>query len=281
MESVTRTKIVQRHRNDPGRRTIRDFGEQWQAFPSNSGYYASQALLADILGPLLPPEALRGCRVADLGSGTGRIVGMLLGAGAEHVTAVEPSQGFEVLQANLAEAGGRVRCLKVTGDQLPPEENLDYVVSIGVIHHIPDPLPVLKAAYAALRPGGRVVIWVYGQEGNRLYLSLANPVRLVAARLPHIVLWLLSWSLLPLLAAYMAICRVLPLPMRDYMRNHLGRLSTQQIVLTIYDQLNPTHAKYYRKDEVFELLATAGFKDIELYHRHGYSWTAIGVKPAA
>jgi hypothetical protein len=67
---------------DPGQITIRDFGEQWIRFPSSEGFYASLELLDDLLGPLLPREVLRNARIADIGSGTGRIVNMLLAAGA-------------------------------------------------------------------------------------------------------------------------------------------------------------------------------------------------------
>jgi len=261
------------------RRTIRDFGEQWQAFRANEGYYGSLGLFADILGPLLGPRAVRGCRVADVGSGTGRIVKMLLEAGAGHVTAVEPSPCFDVLKRNVAGDADRVECLNVTGDRLPAQGDLDYVFSIGVLHHIPDPAPTVKAAFSALRPGGRIVVWLYGREGNELYLALAGRLRALTTRLPHRILWALSWSLVLPLSLYISACRVLPLPMRDYMVHHLGRLSRKNILVTVYDQLNPTYARYYRKEEVRELLEGAGFEEVRLYHRHNYSWTAVGTRP--
>ena len=73
-------------------RTIDDFGDQWTRYANNDGYYGSSDILVDVFGPLLPPEALKGKKVLEIGSGTGRIVHMLLAAGAAHVTAVEPSQ---------------------------------------------------------------------------------------------------------------------------------------------------------------------------------------------
>ena len=69
-----------------GRRTIDDFGEQWTRYRDNDGYYASTRLLGDITEPLLPVSEIRGMRVADIGSGTGRIVNMLLDAGAQHAS---------------------------------------------------------------------------------------------------------------------------------------------------------------------------------------------------
>ena len=68
--------------SDLTRRTIEDFGDQWTEFTTNDGYYGSVELFADIVGPLLPLDSLKGKRVAEIGSGTGRIVHMLLAAGA-------------------------------------------------------------------------------------------------------------------------------------------------------------------------------------------------------
>ncbi len=84
--------------------TIEDFGEQWTAFRDNPGYYGSADLLSDLFGPLLSRDAVKGRRVADIGSGTGRIVNMLLDAGAEHVRAVEPSgrDGSRTIRQNVA-----------------------------------------------------------------------------------------------------------------------------------------------------------------------------------
>ena len=168
-------------------RTIEDFGDQWGHYRANDGYYASRRLLADIVEPLLSVEDIRGKRVADFGSGTGRIVNMLLDAGAQHVVAVEPSSAFDVMATNIRNPDA-VTMLRVAGEQLPPSADLDIVVSIGVLHHIPDPAPVVLAAYDALKPGGRMLAWVYGKEGNGAYLAIALPLRAITRRLPHSIL---------------------------------------------------------------------------------------------
>ena len=163
--------------NDEARdQTIRDFGRQWTTYTENEGYYGSVELLKDIIEPLLPIERLRGITAADIGSGSGRIVLMMMEAGAAHVYAVEPSQAVESLRRNTSGYADRVEILNLRGDQLPPL-NLDLVISIGVVHHIPDPDPVMKAAFAALKPGGQVLLWLYGREGNELYLSVFRPAQ--------------------------------------------------------------------------------------------------------
>ena len=262
-------------------RTVQDFGEQWQRYRDNSGYYGSLEMLGDILGETLSVEAIHGKRVADIGSGSGRIVNMLLDAGASNVLAVEPSDAFEVLKENTAERRDRVTYVKATGDAIAGHRDLDLVFSIGVLHHIIDPGPVARGALAALRPGGQFIAWLYGREGNGVYLAMVRPLRIITSRLPHPLLAGLSHVLNVLLGGYMRLCGLSPvaLPLAGYVDRVSRKLSSEQRRLAIYDQLNPAYAKYYRRAEAEALLADAGFTDIRLEHRHGYSWTVIGTKP--
>jgi SAM-dependent methyltransferase len=149
-------------------RTIADFGDQWTHYTRNEGWYASSNLFRDIMGPLVSQNDIRGKRVADIGSGTGRIVNMLMEEGAAHVTAIEPSAAFEVLKENVAQHGSKVRCLNVRGDEVPAGSDFDHIFSIGVLIIVPDPRPIVAAAYRALRPGGRFTVWLYGREGVEL-----------------------------------------------------------------------------------------------------------------
>jgi SAM-dependent methyltransferase len=257
-------------------RTIADFGEQWNKYSKNEGYYASDELFADLTRPLVEPREFSAARVADIGSGTGRIVRMLAHAGAAHILAVEPSNAFDRLVHNTADLAGQVRCLRGGGEDLPTDQSFDWVVSFGVLHHIPDPDPVMRRAYEALRPGGHVLVWLYGREGNRMYLAVAEPLRKATIKVPHLALAGLCHILDLPLRAYVHLCRLLPLPMASYMTGHVARLSPDVRRLTIYDQLNPTYAKYYTHDEARSLLERAGFVDVRLHHRHGYSWLALG-----
>jgi SAM-dependent methyltransferase len=267
------------HAADLGRRTVRDFGEQWTAYTDNSGYYGSVELLADVFGPLLETLPLAGARVADIGAGTGRFVRILLEAGAAHVTALEPSVACAVLRTNTEEFGERVACLNLTGEQLRQNGDLDLVFSYGVLHHIPDPGPVIRAAWGGLRPGGKCAVWLYGKEGNEAYLLALRVLTSVTRRLPHALLAALSWLLYLPLSVYMALCRYVPVPLAPYMREVFSRLSPDKRRLVIYDQLNPAYARYYTGAEARALLEEAGFVDVRLHHRHGYSWSVVGTRP--
>lgn len=263
---------------DIDQQTIADFGAQWTHYRENPGYYGSVELLRDILEPLLPMSEIAGCRVADIGSGTGRIVNMLLAAGAEHVVALEPSEAMIVLRENTAPAASRITYIAATGEHLLLTPPCDIVLSIGVLHHVVDPRGIVSRAYDALKPGGRMAAWVYALEGNEAYLRFALPLRKVTRAMPDALLRALAHVLTVLLMSYIALCRVLPLPMRRYMTNVLGKYTYDPLWLTVFDQLNPAYAKYYRRDEALALLRGAGFTDVECYHRHGYSWTVVGRK---
>lgn len=265
---------------DETSKTIQDFGDQWTRYTTNDGYYGSLEIFADIVGPFLSLSEFSGTRCAEIGSGSGRIVRMILGAGAANVLAIEPSRAIDVLRENVKDFGDRVQLLNAPGEQIPATGDFDYVLSIGVLHHIPDPQPVVAAAFKSLKAGGRLLVWLYGREGNEVYLAIFNPLRALTKRLPHTVLAGLVWVLYPMLAAYIALCRWLPLPMSSYMREVIGRMSPDKRRLVIYDQLNPAYAKYYSRAEALRLLSDRGFVDVRLHHRHGYSWTVVGTRPA-
>src|SRR5262245_1562121 len=265
--------------NNLQQQTIADFGEQWTKYTGSTGYYASSELLKDVFGPLLDFGALANRRVAEIGAGTGRFVRLLAEAGASYVLALEPSAAMDALKQNTRDLGS-VHYLHTTGDQLPASGDLDFIFSIGVLHHVPDPAPIAAAARRALRPGGTFAIWLYGKEGNGFYLFVLNSLLGITRRLPHSMLaafvWLAYWPM----AAYMHASRACPLPLGKYMREVLLKFDRPTRRLVLYDQLNPAYAKYYTRDEARDLLERAGFVDVHLYHRHGYSWAVVGRRPA-
>ncbi|WP_249137828.1 class I SAM-dependent methyltransferase [Bradyrhizobium tropiciagri] len=260
-------------------KTISDFGDQWTRHQKNTGRYASLEQFEDIVAPFLSRTDFQHQRCADIGSGTGRIVRMLIDAGAEHVTAIEPSRAYDVLVLNTADVSDRVTCLNLRGDELPPKD-YGVVVSIGVIHHIPDPKPVLEAAFRGLKPDGTLLIWVYGHEGSQLYRSIFLPVRMITRRLPVLINEAIAAIIYPVTVAYGRLTALIPfLPLRRYMQEVYLRFDPPVRRLVILDQINPQWAKYYDREEIETLVRSVGFVDVRLHHRHGYSWTVIGRKP--
>ena len=74
---------------------------------------------------------------------------------------------------------------------------------------------------------------------------------------------------------YGFLCKFFPLPLKKYFIGYLNKLSFKNKRYVIFDQLNPSFAKYFKKKELEEELYEAGFKIENLTHRLGYSYTAI------
>lgn len=99
-------------------------------------------------------------RLLEYGSGTG-LVTQALRDQVGPVTLADSSQGMlEVLRAKVAAgtiADARVWDLDLARDPVP-DERFDLVVSVMVLHHIPDLRPVLEGFAALLAAGGRLCV---------------------------------------------------------------------------------------------------------------------------
>ena len=86
-----------------------------------------------------------------------------------------------------------------------PEENyFDIAFSIGVIHHLAEPEAALRQLIRAVKPGGYVLIWVYGRENMSWLTRYFDPIRrLLLSRLPLRLVYHLS--LYPTVALWLGI----------------------------------------------------------------------------
>lgn len=121
---------------------------------------------------MLPVDVLKDCKIAEIGSGAGRIVFGLARAGAAKIYAVEPSHAIAVTRKSTKEFQDRIEYLQVAGDELPTGLNLDYVVAIGVLQHIPGPDSVVRAAHSTLRDGKVAVTEQAGKQTLQFRMEL-------------------------------------------------------------------------------------------------------------
>ena len=129
---------------------------------------------------------------------------------------------------------------------------------------------------AAVKPGGQVLIWVYGSENMELYVKLLDPARkFIFSRLPvGIVRWL---AYIPAAALWL-----LPRPRilrLEYFRL-LEHLPFRHIHHIVFDQMLPRIANYWRRDEVEGLMRQAGLEEVRCAWVNEMSWSAIGTRPA-
>ncbi|MGB3167296.1 MAG: methyltransferase domain-containing protein [Alteraurantiacibacter sp.] len=117
---------------------------------------------------LVVPQALEGCRVLDLGSGSGQdvyLLAQLVGRDG-HVTGVDatPEQlavarehlGWHAKQFGYANVDFIEGDIEKLGDLGLEPESFDVIVSNCVINLVADKEAVFRAAYRLLKPGGEV-----------------------------------------------------------------------------------------------------------------------------
>ena len=271
---------------ESARRTVDRFGEQWNEFNFLSAEYERQ-----FLAWIAPNtwDAFRDRVVLDAGCGKGRHA-MLVARVARDVLAVDLSSAVDAAYANLR-ALPNVHVIQADLFQLPIAAGIvDVVFSIGVVHHTPDPRGAFMRLAGVLKPGGRLIVWVYGRENNEWIVRFVDPVRrAVTSRLPHRVLY--HASKIPAAALYAAsrgIYRPLSQPpfaaigrrlfYQAYV-NAIGVLPFRDVHLIVHDHLGPAIASYVSGDEFAHWFREANLAEVVIGWHNRNSWRGTAVRP--
>ena len=135
----------------------------------------------------LGPDDLAGSTVLDAGCGMGRYLRIAAEGGPARLVGLDLSGA---VHAARDVTNGTPNVSVVQGDLLRPPfapNSFDHIYSLGVLDHTPDPRCAFLALAKLLKPGGRIVVWVYPKEKPALE-RVMNAHRAVSTRLP---LWAL------------------------------------------------------------------------------------------
>jgi SAM-dependent methyltransferase len=223
----------------------------------------------------LKPEDWQGLRFLDVGCGMGRNSYWPMTYGAAGGLAIDVDDRSLAAAKRTLTPFPSVRVEKRSAYEIACSDAFDLVFSIGVIHHLEDPERALVNMVSAAKPGGRVMIWVYGLENNRWIVFLLNPLRKwLFSRLPlglvhHLALYptAVLWLLLRLGVGRIAYLRQL----RSFDIQHLRSI--------VFDQMLPRIAHYWPRQIVERMMSDRGLLDVRLIWVNEMSWSAIGTKP--
>ena len=100
--------------------------------------------------------------VLDVGCGNGYVLSRYANMGAK-VSGVDITQRAIDLSKRRFELAGLKGNFHITdGKSLPFKDNtFDIACSMGVLHHIEDPSPMVKEMFRVLRPGGKIILMLY------------------------------------------------------------------------------------------------------------------------
>jgi SAM-dependent methyltransferase/uncharacterized protein YbaR (Trm112 family) len=174
-------------------RTALSFGFEWTRFPEM--YDEWERSFFDYMQPH-STEFFRDKKVLDAGCGNGRFAYYAAKCGAE-VWAMDLGPAVEVANRNTAGAG-QVQVIQADLHRPPfAHESFDFIYSIGVLHHLPDPETAFQQLLRYLKPGGEIQIYLYwrpeGQPIKRALLAMVTAARKITTRLPHKTNYLLAF----------------------------------------------------------------------------------------
>jgi len=282
-------RLVPPDLEDQQQKTAAAFGWQWQHFAEMHAEFEGQFL--DWLHPI-EPEFFRDKRVLDAGCGTGRHAYFAAAYGAGEVVAMDLSGAVETARRNLSQFDN-VHVLQ--GDLLRPPlrtaaagGGFDFVYSIGVLHHLPDPSEGFRSLLRFVRPGGTIAVWVYGHENNGFVRNVVEPLRRVSTTIPPPLVRALAW---PLAVGFHGVAKGVyrplngtavgrSLPLNEYLSSVAG-FSFRQNYGIVFDQLVAPTAEYIKRPELERWLDESDLEEVSISHRHGNSWRGRGRMPAA
>jgi SAM-dependent methyltransferase len=229
------------------------FGRQWNrydvarpeedeaTFLVKTGVHA-----ADLAGQLVLDAGCGGGRYARLlGSHGARVIGVDLSAAVEQAARLcSPFPNVLIAQADLLD--------------LPlAESTFDFVYSIGVLHHTPDPRAAFAQIARCVRPGGRLAVWLY-RRNTQPQEWLNSALRTVTTRMPPRALELACGAL--------GVLGAIPLANRTL--NKIANFSNHPDwtlrVCDNFDWYAPHFQSHHSLDELKRWFVQENFKDLQM-----------------
>ena len=271
------------------------FGYQWNKFArlqldSHNGSQFSRERFLSITG--WQPAEFAGKCVLDVGCGSGRFAEIALDFGAR-VVAMDLSSAVEACKNNLGHHPN-LDVVQASIYDLPFQPaSFDFVYSIGVIQHTPDPRRSVMEICRMVKPGGRIALWIYERDwkshiGTVGFKYLLRPLtkRLSRSGVEKFsnAVEALCWPILKfarhaglpgkivmrLLPAASAHIQNVPLTEADF---------REWVRLDTFDMYSPAHDHPQKFPTVASWLREAGFENIQRQPHGGISITATRPTP--
>jgi SAM-dependent methyltransferase len=264
------------------KKTQRSFGFQWLCFSEMSTDFKE-----NFLNYVYPAKAdfFAGKLGLDAGCGFGRHIynAALLSArmvGLDFSDAIEASRRNTDMLKNVS---------LVKGDIFTPpfsENSFDFVYSIGVLHHLPEPERGFRTLLRLVKDGGSIFIWVYS-DTRKFTNFIIEVLRVFTTRIPLPILKIICFIFAILDYAVISIAKALSkiVSLKMFLEKVLFervkiymRYPFQVIYADWFDRLSAPIRFYYNRSDLERWFKDAGLQNIIISPTGKYGWRAYGEK---
>lgn len=266
------------------RKVVDEFGDEWMKFYEHDDDLVKKGgeEYFDILNENI---VNKNTYALDIGCGTGRWT-KYLSAKVGFIEAIDPSQAIFAAEKLLGEIKN-VRLSQASIETLPfPDETFDFVMSIGVLHHIPDTRKAMNDCVKKVKKGGYFFVYLYynlekrGPYYTALY-KISNLIRKIISRLPgklkHFVcdvlaiVFYIPFILAGRLFKFLGFINLAKrMPLHGYQNRSFFMVRNDAL-----DRFGTRLEKRFSAEEIIEMMQSAGLTDIvispgiPLYHAVG------------
>ena len=230
------------------KKTADSFGFEWTRFHK----LKSEKSFLEFIGPI-DKEFFKGKFVLDGGCGNGSYAYYAASYGAE-VIAIDFSDAVSVARENTKNMNVQVVRADITH---PPfkEGTFDYIFSIGVLHHLPQPETGFQHLVPLLKPGALISIWVYGRAKQWAAVYFYEPL-IKITHVPATIMATTNYCYLFLNRIHLAkVASVLPF-------KYYAEYSFSVKLNDSFDVFATPSARYYTEKELFPWFQKNGLKNI-------------------
>lgn len=172
------------------RLTADSFAYEWNVIYRENPYEKQNFL--HFLHPYVTEQNLAGKVLLDVGCGSGRFAKQAAFCGARAVIGTDLGYSVEAAFA-LTKDLSNVCIVQADLYHMPIQQQADLTFSIGVLHHLPDPLAGFKQLPDTVRPGGQLLIWVYNRRHNFRAVYIFETMRKISRYIPKPILFKLCY----------------------------------------------------------------------------------------
>jgi SAM-dependent methyltransferase len=220
-----------------------------------------------------------------MGCGSGRWA-RLLAPRVGHLHCIDPSAALEIARRNLAgQTNVSFHQAGVDAVRLTPA-SMDFGISLGVLHHVPDSAAAIKSCAALLKPGAPLLLYLYYRFDNqpgwyRLLWKASELGRRLISRLPQgprvavtsLIAALVYWPLARLAKLLAALgINTKSFPLSPYRDASFYTMRTDSL-----DRFGTRLEQRFTRAEVSAMLVAAGCGDIRFSDKAPY-WCVCAVR---